>query len=179
MNRTRRKVVTATALVATVLVANYVTSRYGKWPVGFGLTATAGTYFAGAAFVLRDSLQDLGGKRWVIATIAAGALLSLLIGAPGIALASAVAFALSELADFAVYTPLRSRGYVRAALASNAVGIVVDTGVFLSLAATALRAFDPGFTVAGAFWGQLLGKFAVTLVVVATVALRNRRPVTV
>lgn len=61
------------ALLACILAANYVTSRFGLVPVGFGLAATAGTYFAGLALVLRDSLQDVGGKRWVVAVIAAGA----------------------------------------------------------------------------------------------------------
>ena len=48
----------AAAFLGCILAANYVTSRYGMVPVGFGLIATAGTYFAGLSFVLRDSLHD-------------------------------------------------------------------------------------------------------------------------
>lgn len=49
----------------------------------------------------------------------AGAGLSALT-APALAVASAVAFLVAERADFAVYTPLRRRGWARAVAASNA-----------------------------------------------------------
>jgi uncharacterized PurR-regulated membrane protein YhhQ (DUF165 family) len=151
----------AAAFISTILAANYVTSEYGMVPVGFGLAATAGTYLAGLAFILRDLVQDLAGRRAVIAVIAVGAALSYAVSDPFIATASAAAFLLSESADFAVYTPLRKRGYVRAAVASNIVGAVVDTIVFLSIAQFPLRQ---------AFAGQMVGKIMVTLVVVVLVA---------
>jgi len=158
-----------TAFIACILAANYVTTWFGMVPVGFGLVATAGTYFAGATFLLRDSLQDIAGKRWTIATIAAGAGLSFLISDPFIALASAVAFGLSELADFAVYTPLRKRGYIRAAVASNIVGAIIDTVAFLTIA---------GFPIAAAFAGQMTGKLIVTGAAMFLVILfRTRRAV--
>ena len=151
----------AAAFLGCILAANYVTSRYGMVPVGFGLIATAGTYFAGLSFVLRDSLHDAAGKRWTLAIIAAGAALSFLIAAPFIALASAVAFGLSETADLAVYSPLRKRGYIRAAVASNVVGSLVDTVAFLAIA---------GFPVMAALPGQMAGKLAITLAAVVIVA---------
>jgi len=147
-------------MLVAVLGANYVTTRFGMVPVGFGLVATAGTYFAGATFVLRDALQNAAGKAATLAVIAACALLSFLIADPFIAIASAVAFGLSELADLAVYTPLRKRGYIRAAVASNVVGAFVDTVVFLSIA---------GFPVMAALPGQMVGKLIVTAVFVALV----------
>lgn len=168
---------TAIAFVACIVAANYVTTRFGLVPVGFGLTATAGTYFAGLTFVLRDSVQDTAGRRWVLAVIVIGAGLSLLLAAtifeanpaflpPGvtpmsIAVASGVAFMCSESADFAVYTPLRDRGYLRAAVASNVVGTVVDTLLFLWVAGFGLNRE----VVAG----QFVGKLTVTLAVVALV----------
>jgi uncharacterized PurR-regulated membrane protein YhhQ (DUF165 family) len=154
------------AFLATILAANYVTTEYGMVPVGFGLVATAGTYFAGLAFVLRDSVQDAGGRRLVLALIVAGALLSYLVSDPFIALASGVAFLASETADMAIYTPLRKRGYIRAAIASNVVGAFIDTILFLWIA---------GFPIAGAVAGQMVGKLLVTAVVVlAVVAVRTR-----
>jgi hypothetical protein len=152
---------TAAAFIGCILAANYVTTRYGMVPVGFGLIATAGTYFAGLSFVLRDSLHDAAGKWWTLAVIATGAALSFLIADPFIALASAVAFGLSETADLAVYTPLRKRGYIRAAVTSNVVGAFVDTIAFLAIA---------GFPVMAALPGQMVGKLAITLAVVALVA---------
>lgn len=159
----------AAGLVACIIAANWTTTAYGMVPVGFGLTATAGTYLAGATFVLRDSLQDAAGKRPTIALIIGGAALSFALADPFIALASGVAFLLSELADLAVWSPLRSRGYVRAAVASNVVGSTVDTLVFLWIA---------GFPVAASFGGQMIGKLLVTLAVVAlVVAARHARRV--
>jgi uncharacterized PurR-regulated membrane protein YhhQ (DUF165 family) len=107
----------------------------------------------------------------MVALIAIGAGLSFVISAPAIAVASAVAFGLSELADFMVYAPLRNRGYILAASASNLVGAAVDTVLFLTIA---------GFPLQRAFLGQIVGKLAVTLVVVVLVAAVRciRRPVT-
>jgi uncharacterized PurR-regulated membrane protein YhhQ (DUF165 family) len=161
------------AFLGCILAANYVTSQLGMIPVGFGLMATAGTYLAGATFVLRDSLHDRIGKAWTLALIAAGAVLSFLVADPFIALASAAAFGLAETADLLVYAPLRRRGYIRAAIASNIVGSLVDTVVFLAIA---------GFPILVAMPGQLVGKLAVTAVAVLAVVLyraaRARQAVT-
>lgn len=165
----------ATALLACILLANWVTTEQGLIPVGFGLTATAGTYFAGATFVLRDTVQNTTGRRAVMGVIIAGALLSYAaatwiftpgflppgVTAQSIAVASAIAFLVSETVDFAVYTPLQERGYVRAAIASNVAGTIVDTLLFLWIS---------GFGItSGVVEGQLVGKLAVTAVVVALV----------
>ncbi|MBN6812938.1 VUT family protein [Kocuria marina] len=148
------------ALLATVLFGNYVTDHFGLIPVGFGLTATAGIYLAGATFVLRDTLQDAAGKRVTVVIIAVAAGLSFLVADASIALASAVAFLFAELADLAIYTPLRIRGYIRAAIASNIAGAFVDTVVFLAIA---------GFPIREAIAGQMVGKLAITAAAVALV----------
>jgi len=162
---------TAAALfIACIVAANYVTTEYGMVPVGFGLMATAGTYFAGLTFVLRDTVQDAYGKWMTLGLVAAGAALSYLVSDPFIALASGVAFAASETADLLIYTPLRRKGYVRAAVASNVVGAFVDTLLFLWIA---------GFGITSEIVaGQMVGKITVTLAVVALVAaVRVRRAV--
>lgn len=159
--RAKVGVAAAVALLACILAANFVTTRYGVVPVGFGLMATAGTYFAGVTFVLRDALQDAAGKRWTLALIAAGAAFSFILADPFIALASAAAFLASEIADLLVYTPLRKRGYIRAAVASNVVGSFVDTIIFLTVA---------GFPLQDALAGQMVGKLAVTAGAVVVVA---------
>lgn len=164
----------AAAFVATVWAANYALARWGTVPVGFGLEAPAGVYFAGLAFTLRDIVHRGLGRTVVLACIAAGAVLSLLIEAnatiPGghvqIAVASCVAFALSELADLSVYEPLRERGWVPAVLASNAVGIVVDSALFLWLAFGSLALID----------GQLVGKAWMTLAAIPVVYGLRRLP---
>lgn len=130
------------AFVATVYAANFALGRWGIVSIGFGLMAPAGVYFAGLAFGLRDALHELGGRWWVLSAIACGAVLSYVIedavtipgGHVPIAVGSAVAFGLSELADFAIYAPLRERRWSLAVVASNLAGAVLDSILFLWLA---------------------------------------------
>lgn len=141
--------------VATIFAANWALSTFGLVPVGFGLLAPAGVYFAGLAFTLRDLTQDALGRRWTVAAILAGALLSALVS-PQFALASGVAFLASELADFGVYTPLRERHWLGAVAASNAVGLVLDSALFLALAFGSLDFLA----------GQVVGKVWMTALAV-------------
>lgn len=162
------KVLLAGALLGTIVLANWLTTEYGFWPVGFGLSATAGTVAAGSALGLRDLLQDASGRWWVFGTIVIGGGISYLIADPFIAVASATAFLLSELVDFAVYTPLRGkaeRGGARwsaAVFGSNLVGAVVDTAVFIGIAFGAAA-------INGAMAGQLVGKLWATLLILIPV----------
>lgn len=135
-------------------------SLVGLVPVGFGLSAPVGVYFAGLAFTLRDAVQETLGRGWVLAAIIVGALVSALLSTQ-FALASAVAFLLSELADFAVYTPLRERTWLGAVAASNTVGALVDSALFLWLAFGSLAFLA----------GQMVGKLWMTLLVVVLVSL--------
>lgn len=145
--------------VGTVFAANWLIVHYGVVPVGFGLLAPAGVYAAGLAFTFRDVVQDSLGKRFVVAGIIAGAAASAFVS-PALAIASASAFLLSEFADFAVYTPLREGGKpYQALLASNTVGLVLDSVVFLWLAFHSFE-FLPG---------QIVGKAWMTLAAIPLV----------
>lgn len=146
--------------VACVLAANWAIDRFGFVPVGFGLEAPAGVYLAGATFTLRDLTQDALGRSWVLIAILVGAVLSAAIS-PRFALASGIAFGVSELVDLAVYTPLRERGLLRAVAASNAVGLVADSALFLWLAFGSLDLLA----------GHVLGKVWMTMVAIALLAL--------
>jgi uncharacterized PurR-regulated membrane protein YhhQ (DUF165 family) len=156
----------AVAFIASILAANYLTTVYGMVPIGFGMVATAGTYFAGLTFVLRDLVQETGGRGVALALLPVGATLSYAVSDPQIATASAIAFLVSEVLDFAIYTPLRDRGYLRAAVASNVAGAIVDTLLFLMVAGYGLQR--------QAVSGQIFGKTLVTVAaVVAVLALRG------
>ncbi len=100
-------------------------------PVAPGLMAPSGVLAAGAALVLRDVVQRCLGKGWSLAAILAGSALSAILAPAPLVLASTLAFLLSELADFAVYTPLQRRQLVLAVVASAGVGLVIDSLVFL------------------------------------------------
>lgn len=134
MDRRLLAAVLAAALLGTVVVANWLVATFGLVAAGFGFMVPAGTYAAGLALGLRDGLDRVGGLRWVLAAIGLGVLLSAVLATPALALASAVAFALGELTDLVVWRRLRRVGWRRALVASNAVGGLVDTCVFLPLA---------------------------------------------
>ena len=122
-------------------------------PVAPGIMAPSGVLMIGLALVLRDLVQRRLGALWAIGAILAGAALSALLAPPALVLASGVAFLLSELADFAVYTPLQRRRLVLAVVASGLVGLVIDSLLFLQLAFGSLDYLS----------GQIIGKSWVIL----------------
>ncbi len=145
------RILIAAMYVLVIVVANWSIQKWGIVSIGFGLMAPAGVYFAGLAFSLRDALHEVSDKYWIIGAIIVGAIVSYVIEDGGkIAIASGSAFLLSELADFAVYSPLRDRGKIRALFASNVVGLVADSILFLYLAFGSLE-FLSGQVVAKAY----------------------------
>ena len=99
------------------------------------------------------------------AAIAVGSAISALLAPPALVIASAAAFLLSEMADLAVYTPLQRRGLVLAVVASSAVGLVVDSVVFLSLAFGSLDYLA----------GQIVGKAWMVVLSIPLIAWLRRR----
>lgn len=154
------------AYVSTIVLANWLITRFGAVDVGFGYKAPAGVFAAGLAFTLRDLTQDLLGRLAVVGAIVLGGLLSALVASTTtVAVASAVAFLVSEFLDFGVYTPLRERNWPVAVVASNVVGLVADSVLFLWLAFHSL-AFLPG---------QVIGKTWVTLAFLPFLVLWRRQ----
>ncbi len=123
-------ITSAVVFVGLVVASNVLTERYG---LVWGAVA-AGTFTAGLVLAARDAVRETGGLWAALGCVAAGALVSLWLTVPALALASGVAFAVSELADTVVYEPLRRRGKARALAASNVVGAVADSLLFLWLA---------------------------------------------
>jgi uncharacterized PurR-regulated membrane protein YhhQ (DUF165 family) len=150
--------------ILVIVLANWAIQQFGLVPVGFGLMAPAGVYFAGLAFTLRDLVQEQLGRKWTVGAILAGAAISGILSLE-FAMASGIAFLVSELADFAVYTPLRLKNWLFAVGLSNTVGLVADSVLFLSLAFGSLEYLP----------GQIVGKAWVTLVSVALLWTFRRR----
>ena len=159
MTKPTGRVTALACYIATIILANWMTSRFGLVPVGFSLMVTAGTFAAGFALIARDWVQVTSGRRIVLAAILAGALLSALTSSRQIALASGIAFLVSELVDLGVFTPLRPRSLPLAVLLSSVVSAPVDTVLFLWLA---------GF---GVTWQAVAGQFLVKTVLALIVAL--------
>lgn len=150
------------AYIVTIVGANWATSLWSAVVVA-GLQVPVGTLFAGLGFTVRDLLQEAVGVRPMLLAVAVGAAMSGLIASPRIALASAAAFAVSELTDLAVYTVLRGRSRVAAVGLSNALGLLVDSLLFLPLAFGSLCYLA----------GTLVGKVSTTVLAVVLLAVRR------
>lgn len=153
--------------VSTIFLANYLIGNVGYFcdpvcaiPVWPGIYAPSGVLAIGLGFTLRDLVQRHLGIRYTILAILVGAGLSALLS-PALAIASGSAFLLSEMLDLAVYSPLQKRNLVGAVVASNLVGLVADSVIFLGLAFGSLE-FLPG---------QVIGKALMTLVALPVVWL--------
>ena len=157
------KLVLISGYIATIPAANYMIGNVGTVcipdgpcliPVGFGIMAPSGVLMIGLALLLRDAVHEWLGPRFALYAIAVGAVLSYLLADPFIAIASLVAFGVSELSDFAVYSKIRDRSRTLGILASGVVGGVIDSVLFLWLAFGSLAHVD----------GQIIGKIGVTCI---------------
>ena len=144
----------AASYLTLVVLANWLASKY-VISVGFGRVAPAGVLCIGAVLVLRDWLQQLRGLLWTMPLVYLAGLASWGIGdAAGwtklekIAVASVVAFTVSETVEAVVFTPLRNRSLTLGVALSGTVGNAIDSWLFLQLA----------FGSQAFFLGQFIGK---------------------
>lgn len=135
-------------------------------PVAPGLYAPSGVAMVGLALCLRDAVQRFGGRQLAWSCVAAGALVSLAVAPPALALASAGAFAVSESLDGLVYGWSERRLGVGAipVLLSGAVGLATDSVLFLLMAFGSLDYLA----------GQIVGKTWSVLGSAAIVAIVRR-----
>lgn len=162
------------AFAATIPVANWLIGNIGVQfgpmephliPVGFGLLAPSGVLMVGASLVLRDIVHERLGVLWALAAIAIGGIVSWWLAVPSLVIASVLAFTFSELADLAVYTPLRKRKLGLAVFLSGVAGAVIDSSVFLWLAFSSFLHIE----------GQIIGKIWMSLLAfVVILAIRKR-----
>lgn len=154
----------AAGYIGSIIAAAAAVTYIGTLPILPGIQAPAGVYVVGVTMVLRDLLQDAYGPKRTYLLMVIGAILSALVS-PTIALAATAAFLVSETLDMAVYTPLRRHTLIGAVLASNAVGILADTTIFLTIAFGSLDFFP----------GQVIGKVISTLAAVVVLTLIHRK----
>lgn len=164
------------SFLASIPAANWMIGNVGTVcvpngpclvPVAPGVMAPSGVMMIGIAFLLRDIVHRLLGGGWALGAILAGACMSFLFAPTSLVLASGLAFLVSELADFAVYTPLQRRGFLLAVIASSSVGLVVDSVVFLYIA----------FGNVDYLAGQVIGKAWALLFAYPLVRLTRRASV--
>jgi queuosine precursor transporter len=165
----------AVMFVGLVLLANWLASRFVVHVPLTPYLAPAGVFAIGGVLVLRDWMQQLAGLRWTMPLVYAAGLLSWLVGdlagwtsLEKIAVASVVAFTVSETVEALVFTPIRDKNLTGGVALSATVGNAVDSYIFLTLA----------FSSTAFFWGQFWGKNeAIALGVVLTLARRRFAPV--
>jgi Uncharacterized conserved protein len=154
--------------VIVIIAANWMTNVFGLVSI-VGLAVTAGTFAAGLALIMRDAVQVYFGKAVSLVAILVGAGISAFTSTPAIALASGIAFLVSELVDFGVFTPLRSKSLPLAVVSSSIVSAPVDTVLFLHIA---------GFGITWeAVVGQFIVKTIIALIVAAGLFYREKRSV--
>jgi uncharacterized PurR-regulated membrane protein YhhQ (DUF165 family) len=158
------------AYLATIPAANWLIGHVGTEcipngpcliPVAPGFAAPSGVLMIGVALVLRDAVQQFMGLRWALVAVACGVVVSVIFAPPALVVASAVAFAIAELLDMAVYTPLRRRNLPLAVLASGVVGAAADSAAFLWLAFGSLDFI--GGQIIGKTWMALLAACVLLL----------------
>lgn len=145
--------------LSTIPAANWLINNFGTQqfaggphtiPVGFGFDAPSGVLLIGVALVCRDVVQETFGKATTLGAICVGVAASYFVN-PAVATASAVAFAVGELCDFAIYTNIRKHHKALAVATSGVVGGAIDSFVFLQIAFGSTQ-----------FWeGQIIGKALV------------------
>jgi uncharacterized PurR-regulated membrane protein YhhQ (DUF165 family) len=163
------------ALLALVLLANWLASAYVVHVPLTPYVAPAGVFCIGGVLVLRDWMQQLGGLVRTMPLVYAAGLLSWLVGdlagwtsLERIAIASVVAFTVSETLEALVFTPVRRRNLTLGVALSATAGNALDSYVFLTLA----------FSSTAFFWGQFWGKSeAIAFGVLLTLARRRLAPV--
>lgn len=164
-------VIPVVAFAATIPAANWMIGHVGQChvdgpcilPVGFGFYAPSGVLMIGLALVLRDLVHEKGDIIDVLMAIALGGVVSAFVAPPALVVASATAFMLGELADLAVYAPLRRRRLWLAIILSGVAGAIVDSALFLWLAFGSLDFLA----------GQIIGKTWAS--VAASAVLMARR----
>lgn len=117
------------AYLASIVAVNLAFSYLPMIQLPFDQAIPIGTFLVGFIFVIRDYAHREIGSGIYLAMLA-GVVLSYVMADPFVAIASAVAFGLSELIDALVFTytkkPMRDR-----VLLSSAASTPVDSAVFL------------------------------------------------
>ena len=118
--------------IATVVAINMAFAYIPPIVLFDGTIFTAGSVIAGLVFVARDFAQREVGHKVVLLLMAAAGLLSYLLADPFVAIASIVAFAISEISDYIVYSKYKG-DFNKRVIFSSLVSVPIDTAVFLAI----------------------------------------------
>jgi queuosine precursor transporter len=171
MNRFLPAIVSVAAYMAFIVLVNwlFVPEHLIEGVTQWSTNTWMGTLYlanviVGFVFVLRDYAQREIGHKVLLATFLAGIPVYYFAG-PGLTAASLIAFSLSEMTDWAVYSftkrPLQSR-----ILLSSVISVPVDTLAFQHLA---------GYLTPAAFVTEVISKALGVAIVWYLLKLRMER----
>jgi len=155
---------TATYIISIVLV-NWLFVVVPGLPTPFGELYLA-TLIVGAVFVLRDYAQREIGHYVLLATLAAG-VITWFMTTPALAVASITAFAISEMADWAVFS-FTGRPLQKRILISSMISVPLDSLAFLYLS---------GFLTPVSFTTESLSKAVGVAIVWMLLKMREARKI--
>ena len=122
----------AVIYIATVVFINLAFAYIPPIVLFDGTIFTVGSVIAGLVFIARDFAQREVGHKVVLLLMAAAGLLSYLLADPFVAIASIVAFAISEISDYIVYSKYKG-DFNKRVIVSSLVSVPIDTAVFLAI----------------------------------------------
>lgn len=157
--------------VALIPLVNWLFAFTPGWRIAEGFVFNPLSLMVGLIFIARDYAQRAIGHYIGFAMLIALALTFKLAG-PALALASGVAFIVSEGADWAVYTFLR-RPFSERVLISTLIAAPIDTLTFLYGATFSQIGGEALSWSNAASW--ILGKFIAALIVFAIIRQREQR----
>jgi hypothetical protein len=119
-----------------IYIAAMVTANTLVWWLGPWFSPINSFLLIGLDLTLRDVMHDRMTRWQMLAVILVGGFITWGVNpaAAKIAIASAVAFSASALADWIAYTALRSRPWLVRSNGSNVVGAAVDSLIFPTMA---------------------------------------------
>ena len=152
--------------IAAIVLVNWMFTAIPPWATPLGDLYLANVV-VGFIFVLRDYAQREVGHYILLGTSVAGVLTWFMVD-PAIALASVTAFALSETADWGVYSLMR-RPLSQRILISSIIAVPLDTLAFQYLA---------GYLTPAAFLIEVASKTVGVFIVWQLLRLRDQHRAT-
>lgn len=118
--------------VTSIIVANLGFVYLPMIPLPFGEMFAPMSLLVGFIFVIRDFAQKQIGHK-ILGLMAIGIAISYLLADPFVAIASAVAFGISETADWLYYSASK-KSLKNRILVSSAISTPIDSAVFMLIA---------------------------------------------
>lgn len=125
-----QNLITVGTYILSIVGINYTFAFAPMLNIGGAMLPSA-AFLVGFVFVVRDFAQRSVGH-WVLLAMLAGSVISYYMASPQVATASLLAFIISELVDWAIYTFTR-RPFEQRIMLSSLASTPVDSVVFLSL----------------------------------------------